>query len=62
MKLSDAEKVSEELYLSVLTRRPTADEKQMVAKYLEKNKERRAVACGQLVWALLASTEFCVNH
>jgi len=61
-KLSDPEKVAEELYLSVLTRLPTADERQMVAKYLEKNKDRRAVACGHLAWALLASTEFCVNH
>ncbi len=51
-----------ELYLSVLTRLPTADEKKMVAEYLAKNAERRPAARGHLAWALLASTEFCVNH
>ena len=30
--------------------------------YLKKNADRRPVALGHLAWALLASTEFCVNH
>ena len=61
-KLPQADAVAEELYLSVLTRMPAAEEKAMVASYLEKNKERRPAALGHLAWALLASTEFGVNH
>ncbi|HXG08232.1 MAG TPA: DUF1553 domain-containing protein [Gemmataceae bacterium] len=60
-KLEDSQ-VAEELYLSVLTRRPTVEEQAEVADYLHKNASRRAVALGHLAWALLASTEFCVNH
>ena len=55
------EKVAEELYLSVLTRRPTADETAAVGKVLEKQDDKTA-AVGKLVWALLASAEFGVNH
>ncbi len=46
----------------MLTRLPTAEEKAEVADYLKKNANRRGTALGQLAWALLASTEFCVNH
>ena len=60
-KLEDG-KVADELYLSVLTRRPTDDERAEVADYLKKHANRRPVALGHLAWALLASTEFCVNH
>ncbi len=56
------DKVAEELYLSILTRLPAAEEKDEIAKYLAKNASRKAVAVGHLAWALLASTEFCVNH
>ncbi len=60
-KLAD-DKVADELYLSVLTRLPTPEEKGHVAKYLAKQAARRPAAVGHLTWALLASTEFCVNH
>jgi len=60
--LGDAAAVAEELYLSVLTRRPTDEERTEVAAYLDKNKARRDAAIGELAWALIASTEFCVNH
>lgn len=60
-KLSD-DRVAEELYLSVLSRQPTAEETDEVAKHLAKHADRRSAALGQLAWALLASTEFCVNH
>lgn len=60
-KLEDG-KVAEELFLSVLTRLPSDTEKQEVAAYLAKNGERKEVALGHLAWALLASTEFGVNH
>jgi hypothetical protein len=61
-KQTDDAKVAEELYLSVLSRRPTAEERDEVTAYLSKNAARRTTALGHLAWALLASTEFCVNH
>jgi hypothetical protein len=62
MKLTNADQIAEELYLSILTRPPTTEERAEVAAYLAKNAERRTTALGHLAWALLASTEFCVNH
>jgi hypothetical protein len=60
-KLPD-EKAVEELYLAILTRQPSAEEKAEFVKYLAKNAARKPIALGHLAWALLASTEFCVNH
>ena len=57
-----AVKVAEELYLSVLTRLPTADESATVAKFLAKHSKDKPVSVGKLAWALLASAEFGVNH
>ena len=54
--------VAEELYLSVLTRRPDAEERKEVAAFLAPRSHDRAAALQGLAWALLASTEFCVNH
>lgn len=61
-KIDDSNKLADELYLSILTRRPTAEETQAVAKYLNDRHDRRPAALRNLTWALLASTEFCVNH
>lgn len=58
----DNDKVAEELYLSVLTRLPSEEERGHVARFLGERKERREAALRNLAWALLASTEFCVNH
>ena len=59
---TDSAALAEELYLSVLTRRPTDEERTAVAEYLTQNSERRPEAVKNLAWALLASTEFCLNH
>jgi hypothetical protein len=61
---SDAAAVAEELYLSILGRKPSEEEAAEVFSYLNENAapERRPVALGHLAWALLGSTEFCVNH
>ncbi len=53
---------AEELYLSTLTRLPMTEERAEVVNYLAKQESRRETALGHLAWALLASTEFCVNH
>ncbi|MFO0801875.1 MAG: DUF1549 and DUF1553 domain-containing protein [Gemmataceae bacterium] len=60
-KLPD-EKVAEELYLSVLTRKPSPEESATVAKLLKKEPAKKADAIGLAAWALLASMEFGVNH
>jgi hypothetical protein len=60
-KLAD-DRVADELYLSVLTRLPTAEERAQVDGYLKKNGAARAAVLGRLAWALLASAEFGVNH
>ncbi|QOV91713.1 DUF1549 domain-containing protein [Humisphaera borealis] len=68
-KIDDSAKVAEELYLSVLTRMPTDEERADVAGHLTAKQEpggsaagNRDRAIGELVWSLLASTEFAVNH
>lgn len=61
VKLPDNQ-VADELYVSVLSRRPSAEEKAELMAYLAKRTDRRSAALGQLAWALIASTEFYVNH
>jgi hypothetical protein len=62
-KMTDEKKLVEELYLSVLTRRPTDGEVADVAAYLKQRpKEKRMAAIQEIVWALLTSAEFRFNH
>ncbi|MFT5109979.1 MAG: hypothetical protein ACI9UA_005631 [Pseudoalteromonas tetraodonis] len=61
-KENAAEAIAENLYLSVLSRFPDEAEQSEVAGYLQANAERRDTALGELVWALLCSTEFRLNH
>lgn len=61
--LTDPAMLAEELYLSLLSRRPTPEERAEVAKYLaERGEAERAKAVKELAWALLASAEFRFNH
>lgn len=62
-KTSDAAAASDELYLCVLTRLPSEDERREVADYLNNRPAaERTAALQELVWALLASAEFRFNH
>jgi hypothetical protein len=61
-KLTDAGAVAEELWLSVLTRNPTDDERREIAEYLSKRPADRAGAIQEMIWSLLASAEFRFNH
>jgi hypothetical protein len=61
-KLNDPAAVAEELYLSLLTRRPTSDEKDEVARHLDHRRGERVPALQDLAWSLLASTEFRFQH
>lgn len=60
--LGDPSAVAEELYLSLYTRRPTLEERDEVGRYLAERGKERGPALQELVWALLASTEFRFNH
>ncbi len=61
-KIEKSEAIAEEMYLAVLTRKPTADEAMTATSFLAKRTDRKYEALGKLAWALLASTEFGVNH
>ncbi|MFG0334102.1 MAG: DUF1549 domain-containing protein [Maioricimonas sp. JB049] len=61
-KLEDSAALAEELYLSVLTRRPTAEEAADVAGYLETRQEDRRAAVQELTWAMVSSAEFRFRH
>ena len=61
-QLKEADGVAEELYLSVLTRLPTDEERKEVADFLTGRTADRAAALQELAWALLASAEFRFNH
>ena len=54
--------VAEELYLSVLSRLPNAEERKEVADLLTRRQADRAGALQDLAWALLTSAEFRFNH
>jgi hypothetical protein len=60
--MADVRVIADELYLSVLTRPSTDEERAEVADYLARNAGLRSTALGHLAWALLASTEFGTNH
>jgi hypothetical protein len=60
-RITDAAAFADELFISVLSRRPTRDEQNDVAAVLMSAKDRTA-AIGELVWALAASAEFRFNH
>ncbi len=59
-KLTDEELV-EELFLSTLSRLPRADEKTEAVKHLSEAKTR-AAAVTDLIWALVNTREFILNH
>lgn len=66
-KVADPNQLAEDLYLTVLVRRPADDERAEVSAYLSRppntgSETQRANAVRQLVWALVASTEFSLNH
>lgn len=54
--------VAEELYLSVLSRRPSAEESKEVSDYLTRRSADRVAALQDLAWALITSAEFRFNH
>ncbi len=58
----DLQLAAEELYLAILTRLPSIEEKQDIVNYLSPRIEDKPVAVQELVWALLNSAEFRFNY
>lgn len=61
-KLEDPAALADELYLSILTRLPTQEEKDETASFLKDRASDRPAAIGELVWALVSTSEFRFNH
>ena len=62
LKLEDPAAVAEELYFSVLARRPSDAEKAAVAQMLTARPMEKPVVAKELAWGLLTSAEFRFNH
>lgn len=63
IKTDDNTSVINDAYLSVLTRKPTAEELKIGTDHLlTRGKINRKVAVLELVWSLVASAEFRLNH
>jgi hypothetical protein len=62
LKLQDPHALANELYLSVVTREPLPDEAAEIERYFAKRPKDRSAAVQEIVWALLASSEFRFNH
>lgn len=58
---NDPAKFAALLYESVLSRPPTEDESREVAEWLA-SKDPKQQQTRELLWALIASNEFCLNH
>ncbi len=56
--LKDSGQVANELYLSVLCRKPDPEEIKMVMEMLLRGGDNRAIVVQELVWGLLACSEF----
>lgn len=61
-KLTDSTALADELYLSIYSRRPTDEERQAVAAYVNVPAAEREATIGEYVWAMLTSAEFRFNH
>jgi hypothetical protein len=54
--------IIEKLYLTVLSRRPTKEEIDLVASFVAKNKGNPREAFSGVLWALMNSSEFALNR
>ncbi len=61
-KLDDSNLIANELYLAILSRPASDDERQDVSKMLSQSGEHRTQSICELGWALLSSNEFRFNY
>lgn len=62
LALPDNQALANELYLSVLSRKPTDAEIAEVNQYLAARPNDKPVAVQEMAWGLISSTEFRFNH
>jgi hypothetical protein len=60
--IADPAQVVDTAVLAVLSRPATVEERHLLGDYLARRADRKAEACRQMVWALLAGAEFRFNH
>jgi len=53
--------IAEELYLTILSRRPTQDELKTIGDYVQANKSK-SIGAIDITWSLINSTEFLYRH
>jgi hypothetical protein len=58
----DTDEAVEKLYLTVVSRRPSAKDREMVNKFFAKSKESQREKMAGLLWALMNSSEFALNR
>ncbi len=56
------EQIIERLYLTTLSRRPTAQERERLAQYVAQHKSEPHEGYEDVLWVLLNSSEFVMNH
>ena len=56
------EQIIDQLYLAVLSRRPTSGERERMAGYVAKHKNEAREGYADLLWALMNCSEFVMNH
>ena len=54
--------VADELFVTILSRRPTASEHELVREQIHRADGAKETAYRELAWALLMSSEFSLNH
>jgi len=62
LKHKDSNALADELYLTVATRKPLPEETAEIERYLAERPKDRSAAVQEIVWAVLASSEFRFNH
>jgi hypothetical protein len=62
VKSATPEQTVERLYLGTLSRRPAAQESERMLAYVQKHKGEERKAYTDILWALLNSSEFVLNH
>ena len=62
VKSEDLQVIAEELYLSILTRRPSAEEVADIQQFLTERKDEKTLGVQEIAWALLTSAEFRFSY
>jgi len=59
---NDPEKMIERIYLTGLSRRPSADETRRLVSYVREHPANPVAAYTDILWSILNSSEFVLNH